>query len=650
MGLDKENIKKRLSQIELDINQMNQMIDDNLQLAPNPNTAGDIDPSRQEYEGSDNEKPLDIETSNTSEANEDEHNTSNLLGNPFLASNSVGNPFLATQPEIEKSEHLGGETLRLETEKEQNEDHLKIDPVSSKINSEEATKEMVKIHGEVKDPITKMMSTPIEEARAGSEIESEVGTDSQVLQNSTEKDEKEEEKEEKEEEEEEEETVVANIDELELKEPTNDHGDEFVQNNEELMINPTSQQSELSRVDQVSGLSSQVLKEAPEVTEAEAEATEVPEATEAETETEAEAETEAPEALEAPEAETVQESEEEEAHTTEKKIELSADEIIHKPVDLLAGESKIDPIVGLTATQISTPLTEQSMNATTTLIDSKLSPEVIEPVGDSEPLHIHEPVKVTEPEYTPSPIEELSFEQFQPTSKLALPDEAVRSVPSMENITDLGMVDNTSNLNEQANNTSSKNESNYDEADWEEIHDEDVDDQSEKIVLPKHNNKVEPQSIEVDIVATKQSSSRSGSNSSNQRRSTNPFRVVSVTSPNSERIASAASATSDTPIASRFNEKQSTVEENIVKLQRRHDYLSQKCAKLSKEIDYLTKMNSQSTLDIEDTRKLTNALKKLQEYLDKKTKEKYEVGVLLSRKLRRQINLGENGEFWIGTK
>ena len=32
MGLDQDKIKKRLSQIEIDINQMNQMIDENLQL------------------------------------------------------------------------------------------------------------------------------------------------------------------------------------------------------------------------------------------------------------------------------------------------------------------------------------------------------------------------------------------------------------------------------------------------------------------------------------------------------------------------------------------------------------------------------------------------------------------------------------------
>ncbi|XDT31773.1 Hypothetical protein J6889_03088 [Nakaseomyces glabratus] len=61
-------------------------------------------------------------------------------------------------------------------------------------------------------------------------------------------------------------------------------------------------------------------------------------------------------------------------------------------------------------------------------------------------------------------------------------------------------------------------------------------------------------------------------------------------------------------------------------------------------------MNSQGTLSIDDSRKLTRAIAKLQEYLDKKNKERYEVGVLLSRQLRRDINRGENGEFWIGTK
>lgn len=50
----------------------------------------------------------------------------------------------------------------------------------------------------------------------------------------------------------------------------------------------------------------------------------------------------------------------------------------------------------------------------------------------------------------------------------------------------------------------------------------------------------------------------------------------------------------------------------------------------------------------EDARKINSALEKLQEYLDLKTKERYEIGVLLSRQLRREIDRGENGQFWVG--
>lgn len=56
MGLDQDKIKKRLSQIEIDINQMNQMIDENLQL---------VDPA--ESEGA-KEIPEVAETAETAEA------------------------------------------------------------------------------------------------------------------------------------------------------------------------------------------------------------------------------------------------------------------------------------------------------------------------------------------------------------------------------------------------------------------------------------------------------------------------------------------------------------------------------------------------------------------------------------------------------
>lgn len=129
----------------------------------------------------------------------------------------------------------------------------------------------------------------------------------------------------------------------------------------------------------------------------------------------------------------------------------------------------------------------------------------------------------------------------------------------------------------------------------------------------------------------------------NTRRTTNPFRVISVSSSNSSTNSSRKSSGQDMGL-------EQTPSEQLKRYEQRHYYLTTKCGKIQKEIDYLNKMNSQGTLSIDDSRKLTRAIAKLQEYLDKKNKERYEVGVLLSRQLRRDINRGENGEFWIGTK
>lgn len=128
------------------------------------------------------------------------------------------------------------------------------------------------------------------------------------------------------------------------------------------------------------------------------------------------------------------------------------------------------------------------------------------------------------------------------------------------------------------------------------------------------------------------------------RRPTNPFRVVSVGAPNSDTNGS-RKASGTTVIEPRAVET-----EGSLKLQKRLDYLTKKCLKLRKEIQYLNDMNSQSTLSIEDGRRLTSAIEKLQEYLDTKTKEKYDLGVIVSRQLRRDIDRGDNGQFWIGTK
>ena len=89
---------------------------------------------------------------------------------------------------------------------------------------------------------------------------------------------------------------------------------------------------------------------------------------------------------------------------------------------------------------------------------------------------------------------------------------------------------------------------------------------------------------------------------------------------------------------------------NLLRLEKKYELLTNKCNKLAKEVRYLTRMLGEGKLSIEDSRKLKVGLERLQEYLDKKTKEKYETGVLLSRQLRRRIDRGENGQFWIGNK
>ncbi|CCD25644.1 Bni5p NDAI_0F03260 [Naumovozyma dairenensis CBS 421] len=145
------------------------------------------------------------------------------------------------------------------------------------------------------------------------------------------------------------------------------------------------------------------------------------------------------------------------------------------------------------------------------------------------------------------------------------------------------------------------------------------------------------------------------------RRPTNPFRVVSISSDKNSGNNSRKSSQPNSRISSiereaptsssnRSMESEEEDGDSITKIQNKYDQLVLKCTKLQKEIDYLTKMNHQGTLSIDDTKKLSKALEKLQEYLDQKMKEKYEVGVLLSRRLRREINSGGNGEFWIGRK
>lgn len=155
------------------------------------------------------------------------------------------------------------------------------------------------------------------------------------------------------------------------------------------------------------------------------------------------------------------------------------------------------------------------------------------------------------------------------------------------------------------------------------------------IFLPKNNS--EDQS--------KTNKEMFASSTTSLRRPTNPFRVVSVGTTGGDGVSSRKSSR-ETPI----DTSKLTDADGVSKSQKRLDYLASKCLKLQKEIKYLRDMNSQNTLSIDDGRRLSNAIDKLQEYLDRKTKEKYELGVLLSRQLRKDIDRGENGQFWIGTK
>ncbi|SCV05252.1 LANO_0H03400g1_1 [Lachancea nothofagi CBS 11611] len=111
--------------------------------------------------------------------------------------------------------------------------------------------------------------------------------------------------------------------------------------------------------------------------------------------------------------------------------------------------------------------------------------------------------------------------------------------------------------------------------------------------------------------------------SARQTSNPSPFRVVSVSGKHSDNS-------------------------QAQKLQSRHDYLTCKCTKLQREIQYLSDLRDRGAVAPEDTRKINGALVQLQEYLDRKTKERYEIGVLLSRQLRREIDRGENGQFWVG--
>lgn len=136
-------------------------------------------------------------------------------------------------------------------------------------------------------------------------------------------------------------------------------------------------------------------------------------------------------------------------------------------------------------------------------------------------------------------------------------------------------------------------------------------------------------------------------------RTSNPFRVISVGgNSTSSRKSSTRNSNLNLSSNSRIQSPPPNSQEDhaLIKLQRRHDYLTMKCVKLSKEIKYLDNLKSTGSQYVEDNRKLADAIDKLQYYLDRKTKEKYEVGLLLSRKLRKHINNGTTSQFWVWDK
>ena len=174
-----------------------------------------------------------------------------------------------------------------------------------------------------------------------------------------------------------------------------------------------------------------------------------------------------------------------------------------------------------------------------------------------------------------------------------------------------------------------------DDAEWEEFNEEE--DDSNKIILPKHTGHTNT-GITDDEIIQRITSKRLPSRS---------FRVISVGSVNSNEKRNVSRGNENNSSTTMDTENE---EPTLAKLEQRYDYLTNKTTKLTKEISYLTGMMNQGNLSIDDTKRLKVALTKLQEYLDRKTKERYETGVLLSRHLRRQIDRGENGQFWVGNK
>lgn len=86
----------------------------------------------------------------------------------------------------------------------------------------------------------------------------------------------------------------------------------------------------------------------------------------------------------------------------------------------------------------------------------------------------------------------------------------------------------------------------------------------------------------------------------------------------------------------------------IESLQQRDYELTRKIRKLQREIDYLKGLIDTASVssNLAELRKLRYAIERLEDFLDQKQKEKYEVGILLTRAVRKRVDSGELGEFW----
>lgn len=83
-------------------------------------------------------------------------------------------------------------------------------------------------------------------------------------------------------------------------------------------------------------------------------------------------------------------------------------------------------------------------------------------------------------------------------------------------------------------------------------------------------------------------------------------------------------------------------------LQKTNNELTKKIKKVEIEINYLKDLieNANVTTDLSELKKLEFAIDKLKQYLDVKEKEKYEIGIQLTRAVRKRVDSGELGEFW----